>query len=158
MNEFLKMIAEKLSTYRFFNFIIPGAVLIGFVKFHHIMEIPSVSIWWFLLLCYFCGIVLSRIGSVVIEEPMKCMGLISSYSVNTYITKQKDNALICTMLELANSYRTISAMVLVILCMTIIAFPCEGRTIWYVVVEILLLVLFIISFYKQHKYFIRSLS
>lgn len=152
------MIAEKLSTYRFFNFIIPGAVLMGFVKYHHIMEIPSVNIWWFLLLSYFCGIVLSRIGSVVIEGPMKCMGFISSYNVNTYIIKQKENALICTMLELANSYRTISAMILVIFCMTIIDFPCEGRTIWYVVVEFLLFVLFIISFYKQHKYFIKSLS
>ena len=158
MNEFLRMIAEKLSTYRFFNFIIPGAVLIGFIKYFHLINIPKTNIWWFLLLSYFCGIVLSRIGSVVVEEPMKSLKIIKKYDVNNYIMKQKENTLVGTMLELANTYRTISALMLIILILTIISFPFECKTFKYLFVEFLLLILFIYSFYKQYNYFIKTLS
>lgn len=158
MNEFLKMLAEKLSTYRFFNFIIPGAVFLGFLKFHEVVIIFDENIWWFLLASYFSGIVISRFGSVVVEGLMKKLKVLKDYDVKKYITKQRDSMLVGTMLELANTYRTFCALGVIIFVFTVITFPCERRTAYYVVIELGFVILFLYSFHKQYKYFEDSMK
>ena len=152
------MVAEKLSSYRFFNFIIPGAVFLGFLKYHSVSIKVDTNIWWFLLASYFCGILISRVGSILIEEPLKFINIIQGYDVKTYIRKQKEDSLVGIMLELANTYRTVCALFSLLLAYTIFTFPWNCSTIKIVLVELFFIVLFLLSFCKQYRYFIKSLS
>ena len=103
-------------------------------------------------------IILSRIGSVVIEGIMKKFCWLKKYDVNKYINKRKDNDLVETILSFANLYRTLSAAFLALPIISLIHGynPCEYCAMY--LMYVLLLILFISSFYKQYNYFCNAVE
>ena len=67
MEEILKPIIEKISSYNIFNNLYPGILFIYLLKFMFGINILSDN--WFenLIVFYFVGMVLSRIGSIIIQ-------------------------------------------------------------------------------------------
>ncbi len=67
MNTFL----EKISTYQFLNYFIPGMVFISLIKYLGVYDLPLDNVLFVLLGGYCAGMVMSRIGSLIIEPILR---------------------------------------------------------------------------------------
>lgn len=159
MNDIVNSLFNRLSSYQILAILLPGASLLGYMKFYLSIEIKvDENVWWFLLSSYVTGVILSRIGSVVIEGIMKKFSYIKKYDVQRYLIKRKDDDLVETLLSFANLYRSFSAVFLVL---PIISILCGYNPFKYYLIYflyIMLLILFINSFYKQYKYFCNAVD
>lgn len=154
MNNIINSLFDKLSAYQLLSLMLPGASMLGTMKFIFSIDIKvDENIWWFLLASYVVGLIISRIGSLLIEEIFKKNGIIKGYNVGNYIAKRKEDDMVETLLSFANLYRSFCAMSILLIIVTI----GEGYDLceyWlYYLLEVLLLLLFGFSFYKQYKYF-----
>ena len=154
MNDIINSLFSKLSAYQLLSLMLPGASLLGTMKFVFSIDIKvDENIWWFLLASYVVGLIISRIGSLLIEEIFKKIGIIKGYNVGNYIAKRKEDDMIETLLSFANLYRSFCALSILLIIVTIV----EGYSLcdyWlYYLLEVLLLLLFGFSFYKQYSYF-----
>lgn len=151
MNEFLKSLSEKLSAYQLFNFIYPGAVFLGILSYKGVPLGMLKEIWWFLLASYFLGMTISRFGSIVIESICLKFGWIEKYDIKRYADNIAKNSFTAILLELTNIYRTNCSMgILLFLCM-IFKYQQDDKC-CMLFVEVLFVLLFGISFIKQHHY------
>ena len=103
MNEILKSLSTKLTSYSFFNFIFPGTLFLGLAKFYGKAEIKfDENIWWFLLAAYSIGMIISRIGSLCIEELFKKTGWVKDYDIRKYSESLKHNTMTGILLEICH--------------------------------------------------------
>lgn len=151
MNDFLKSLSEKLSAYQLFNFIYPGAVFLGILHFHGKPLGILNEIWWFLLASYFLGMTISRFGSIVIEWLCLKLKWIAKYDVKRYSECMAKDSFTAVLLELTNIYRTICSMGTLLLIGTIFKYQQNDKC-CVIIIEVLFVVLFLISFIKQHHY------
>lgn len=158
MQDFL----QRISSYNLFNYLFPG------VLFAVIGE--KISQWSFvhentiitLFLCYFYGIVISRIGSLIIEPPMEKLGIIKKEDYPVYINTSEEDAMIPVLLEVKNTYRTIISLILSLLCLYAVSEwykfnPCIYVFI-YTALPIALLILFFLSYKKQNYYILKRIE
>jgi hypothetical protein len=109
-----------------------------------------------LFVYYFVGMVISRLGSLVVEPLSIKLGVVKYADYPEYIAASKKDGLIVTLLETSNLYRTIAAggLLTVLIKLYIVA---EQRT-WFLLnarpylVGIMLFVLFLLSYRKQTIY------
>lgn len=151
MNEFLKSLSEKLSAYQLFNFIYPGAVFLGILSYKGVPLGMLKGIWWFLLASYFLGMTISRFGSIVIESICLKFGWIEKYDIKRYADNIAKNSFTAILLELTNFYRTICSMGILLFLCTIFKYQQDDKC-CMLFVEVLFVLLFGISFIKQHHY------
>ena len=111
---------------------------------------------------YFIGMIVSRVGSIVVEPVAKKTKLVSYADYNDYIMASKIDAKIEVLSETNNLYRSLSAVGLLILIIEI--YVHVGRHLqalppmlpW--VFPILLLIIFLISFRKQTQFIKRRVD
>lgn len=160
MTEVLKSLVAKLSSYQFFNFIFPGSLFLGILLYVGINIKLIDNIWWFLLASYSIGICVSRVGSLIIEEALKHYNYIEEYDIKVYATKLKEDCFTGVLLEIANMYRTLSALGLILIVVSLF-FVCQKEciTFWILFfVGLCLTILFTKSFIKQYNYLIDKLK
>jgi len=106
MSEFL----EKLSSYNLFNYLFPGVVfcLLADEFFSYSLIQDDIIVGVFLY--YFIGLVISRIGSLIVEPILKKVGFISFAEYKDYIAASKTDPKIETLSEVNNMYRTVVAL------------------------------------------------
>lgn len=158
MSDFLKTLSDKLSSYSLFNFIFPGLLFLGLIKYVGKKDIIfDENIWWFLLAAYSCGMVISRIGSLIVEELFKKLGWIKKYDVQKYSESLKHNAMTGILLEICNTYRTLCAMWFVLFVLTMFADLdiCRCKLLF---MEAIFTILFAFSFVKQYNYFTENIN
>lgn len=159
MNEMINSLFNKLSAYQLLSLILPGASLLGIMKFIFSIDIKvDDNIWWFLLASYVVGIIISRIGSLLIEETFKKYGIIEKYDVTAYSDKRKEDDLVETLLSFANLYRSFCVLSFCLVIITGIKGYAFCIYWYYYLLELLLSVLFGASFCKQYKYFKDSIQ
>lgn len=159
MNDIVNSLFNRLSSYQLLAILLPGASLLGYMKIFLCIDIKvDENVWWFLLSSYVTGVILSRIGSVVIEGIMKKFSYIKKYDIQKYINKRKEDDLVETLLSFANLYRSFSAVFLTLPIISILKGykPDEHCTMY--ILYLLSLILFVFSFYKQYGYFCNSVD
>lgn len=157
MGEFVKSIINKLSTYQFFNFIYPGAVFLGLLKFKGV-QLPMLDkVWWFLLGSYFLGMTISRFGSIVIEWVSKKAKWITEYDIKKYAEHRKEDSFTEVLLELTNIYRTLCSLGVWMFMCTLIWYK-EADKCCMLFLEVLFTLLFWLSFIKQYHYLVNKLK
>ena len=62
----MESLLEKISSYNILNNLIPGAVFVFLGKLLDIISLPLDGIVESIFIYYFCGMIISRIGSLVI--------------------------------------------------------------------------------------------
>ena len=67
----MKDLLDKLSSYNIFNYLLPGVVFVAISKSLTIYNFVQQDIVVGVFLYYFIGLVISRIGSIVIEPMLK---------------------------------------------------------------------------------------
>ena len=162
--DFLKTLFEKASNYDFLNHIIPGSIFCYVYQAMTGHAVCGGSWVASLVLVYFSGILISRVGSLIVEPICKFkfwkFGSIVKYApYDDYIKAEKEDMKISLLVARNNMYRTFVAMsgILLLYKLTAVAshnIPCLG---WMQLCKIELLLfaifmLFLISFRKQTSY------
>lgn len=107
MEELLAQIVEKISSYNIVNNLYPGILFVYVLKIMFGTNLLSNN--WFenLIVFYFVGMVLSRIGSIIIEPVMKKIKIIKYAPYQDYVKASSIDPLVDTLSETNNTYRTL---------------------------------------------------
>jgi hypothetical protein len=158
----VKDLLDKLSSYNIFNYLLPGVIFAAMGQ--HIGNIPLLHSDMIVsaFLCYFYGLIISRIGSLAIEPSLKWLRVVKYAPYNEYVTASQIDPKLEILSEQNNSYRTLIALVLVLLMAGGIDALRRyfGHT-WYpyAYVAILLLgILFILAYRKQSEYITKRIG
>ena len=145
---------EKIDSYNIFNYFVPGAIVFEFLRM--LVAAPSVSdVLSRLLIYYFTGLTVSRIGSMLLEPVFKAIHLVRHSDYDAYVKACEADKKIELFVEIANMYRTIYVGALVCLVATFTVETSPELSIRLLDVRLALLalaLLFFLSYRKQSNY------
>lgn len=151
MNELL----SKISSYNLFNYLFSGvlfAILAKTFTSYSFVQ-PDAVIAFFVY--YFLGLVISRLGSLIIEPFLKKTKFIKFEDYGSYITASKKDPSIDIFSEVNNMYRTLSAVCLSVILLKLYEILINKIGIFHgetYAVLILLLIVFLFAYRKQTNY------
>jgi hypothetical protein len=152
MNELL----AKLSSYNIFNYLVPGALLSIAAKRLGIIDLTDPDLATNLLTFYILGMIVSRLGSLILEPLMKRAGLIRYAEYSDFVLASQKDVKIEVLVEVSNTYRTLaSAFLCLIAGYALRGFPsiAEAVSEWLIVAILTALaVMFLASYRKQSNY------
>ncbi len=152
MNE----IIARLSSYNLFNYLLPGIIFSVLVeKFTvHSFVIENIIVAAFVY--YFMGLVISRIGSLVIEPFLKWIKFLKFADHKDFVIASKSDEKIEILSEQNNMYRTFVSMFFLFLLLKLYdalrPFCLLTREFDGYIIPSLLVCLFLFSYRKQTKY------
>lgn len=178
MDEMLKQLVGKISSYNLFNNLYPGILFCCIFKLIFKTSLLSDDLLENLVIFYFIGMVISRIGSIVIEPILKKISykdknsekkrkLIEYAPYGDYKKACDGDPIILTLSEVNNTYRTLlSTFVSILMCKAafVINNLLENKGIYFFknnyewIILILLIVLFLCSYAKQTNYVRKSVE
>jgi len=152
----MKDLLDKISSYNLFNYLLPGILFA--ILTEHLTEYKMIQsdIIIGLFLYYFCGLVISRIGSLIFEPAMKKISFVKFASYGDFVRVSTKDPTLLTLSEVNNMYRTLSALFVVLLLVKFF----EIGMIWLnlnadsaaYILFVILFALFALSYRKQTKY------
>jgi len=152
----MEKIFEKIGTYNLFNYFFPGVIftylLNSMVKYNLIQS----DIIMGLFLYYFIGMIISRIGSLLIEPALKRLLIIEFSSYKDYADSSKKDDKIQLLVEVTNTYRTIIAIPITITIVWVYkilqVYLNFRHEIGWVTLMVMLVIIFSVSYKKQSEY------
>jgi hypothetical protein len=149
-------VIEKITSYNIFTNLLPGAVFVYAADRYYGTGFISDDLLVNVFVFYFFGLLIGRVGSLLVEPPLKYMQLIRKNSYGKYIDAEKSDPKIGLLMEARNTYRSFVALCLLLLILSVYQlaehqFPRVSE--WRGMIATLFLgVLFLISFLKQDRY------
>lgn len=147
-------LVEKFSSYNIFNYLLPGTVF-AFVmdrttELEFVLDDYLIAVFFY----YFLGLVISRFGSIVVEDGLKKIGLIEFEEYARYVKAADRDPLLPVLSEQNNVLRTLIALVLFIMGgQAYSAYtPAEYVVLVNAILLVCLLILLIVSYRKQTDY------
>ena len=111
----MENIIEKIEIYHFINYLLPGTIFVAIFNKICGNEFIDSNVVLAIIEYYFIGLILSRIGSVILQRIFKKAKLIKYAEYNKYIkASEEDNKLEILQRE-ANQYRTYIATFIILL-------------------------------------------
>jgi hypothetical protein len=152
----MKEIIDKISSYNLFNYLFPGIIFVVILRqvtsFNLVLENNFLGAFFY----YFIGLVISRIGSIILEPFYKKIKLVKFSDYKDFIDASKNDEKVELFSEINNTYRTISSLFLCLLISIIYERFVHTMMSKYdmniYAIAIGLLVLFIFSYKKQTGY------
>ncbi len=108
-------ILAKISSYNLFNNLVPGAIISALLSILGIYHIESLSIVADLVVYYFLGMIVSRVGSIIVDPILRFVRLLPKRNYPAFIDASAKDEKIQVLLETSNMYRTIFALLVVVL-------------------------------------------
>jgi hypothetical protein len=108
----MSSILEKISSYNIFNYLFPGAVFVFACEASDIFKIASDNVILALIIYYFAGMTISRIGSMILDPILMRLGWIKFSHYSDYLRATEKDAKIEIFIEVSNTYRTLGSMCL----------------------------------------------
>ena len=155
---------EKISHYNLFNYLFPGVIYVIVSNHFTRLKLPTENLLEFLFLSYLIGLVVSRIGSILVKpylrEKLPCYPKEVQY--NDFIETVKQDPKIDILSSERNIYRTLIALGIMILATIIL----DSIAIWlnlseikvFVPLVVGLVMLFIFAYIKQTKFIIKRVN
>lgn len=153
----MEKLLEKISSYQLLNFLFTGAVCWFILSYLGLQVLHGTSICQTIVGCYFLGMTMSRIGSLVVEEIFKKIGWIQKIDYVKQVKADKRDVKVELMLSLCNTYRTLAAVFFTILLLLILSciFPSNiglRHNAAHFIFIITLTAIYMFAFVKQHNY------
>jgi len=158
----MKDLLDKLSSYNIFNYLLPGVIFVvlaeGLTAFHFIQKDIVLGVFFY----YFIGLIISRLGSIVIEPLLKGTKFIKFSPYEDFVSASKKDEKLNILSEVNNMYRTFcslfSSLILLMAYERLLnRFPSVGE--WNAAVLVLgLLGLFCFSYKKQTQYITKRIE
>ncbi len=158
MNELLK----KMSSYNIFNYLFSGVIFIVFSETFLDINMPiKINEKWlyilnYLLLAYFIGLTISRIGSLLIEPLIKCFLETKNYA--EFIRAEKKDSKVSVLSEQNNVYRTLIALFVVLLLMYILKHKSNIKLTIELSSLTFLSIVYLLSYIKQTLYITKRIE
>jgi len=149
----MKDLLDKISSYNLFNFLFPGAVFIIILEKVSIFDLQQKNIIAGAFLYYFVGLVISRVGSLLIEPLLKKTSFVQFTDYKDFVEASKKDVKIDVLSETNNMFRTLIALFTIVLLIKpyelLYSYSPEcGK---YTLI-LLILVIFLLSYRKQTDY------
>ncbi|GAI86798.1 unnamed protein product [marine sediment metagenome] len=111
----MKEILTKISSYDLFNNLLPGVIFSVIIDKITIFNLLDHGVMIVLFISYFIGLIISRIGSLVIEPLLSKMKFIKYAPYAEYLKAEQKDPKIKILLEKNNMYRTMISLLVSIL-------------------------------------------
>lgn len=147
---------EKLSSYQILNYLIPGSVLCVLLKHLVGYDIVQFSMVENVIICYFVGMVNSRLGSLILYPILKKIKFIKEAEYPDFVAAEKKDSKITILSDINNVFRSFANVALLLICaLGIKNIDCisnfvVGNINWIAIISIFILFLF--SVRKQTKF------
>lgn len=154
---------KKISQYQLFNFLLSGTVLAVLLNKTTSINLIYENIIVGFFAFYFLGLVISRVGSLIIEPVLKKLKIIEFAPYDDYLSAVKADNKIDTLSQENNTYRTLIATFLIfIIVYTLDRVAADlitrnGTASTYIF-AVLMLILFTFAYRKQTGYIIRRVK
>lgn len=159
----MEKLLEKISAYQFLNYLIPGLIFVYSIDYLGIYDLQDDNILLMMFGGYFAGMVLSRIGSLIIEEYLLKWKFVEFAPYKDFKEAESKDSKITTLSTENNTYRTLLATFFVLfVTYGLSLIPCvsefmHSKWMWLVVLA-LLCTLFLFSYRKQTSYVRKSVE
>lgn len=158
----MKDLLEKITSYNLFNYLLPGIVFVCLAKWFLNLDLVQEKDLIGAFLYYFIGMIVSRVGSIIIEPFLKRISFIKMAEYSDFISASKTDAKIEILSEANNTYRTIASMLFVLLFLKLYFFIQSYFIVpgWLnqVLLAIILLSIFLYSYQKQTVYITKRIA
>ena len=149
---------EKLSSYNILNNLLPGIVFCNLLNIMMNINILEVNIVEKIFMYYFVGMIIGRIGSVIIEPTYKKIKLVKYAKYKEFLRASSKDDKIDILLETNNKYRTMVSMSFLLLMtklylFTVTKITCLSNYTTLIII-ISFILLFTYSYRKQTKYIV----
>ncbi len=162
MADAIASLVEKISEYKLFNYLLPGSVYLissryvaGAVPFEN-------NVMLFLLAAYFVGMVLSRVGSLIIEPVLRWVRFVRFCDYRDFVKAESVDPKLTSLSQENNTYRSMTSVFAVLLIEKVALALRPKFTQWDQVVgwalPISFLLLFVFSHRKQCRYIVRRVE
>jgi len=152
----MKDILQKLSTYNIFNYLLPGIVFVALLRLLTSYDLVINEAILGAFFYYFIGMIISRIGSIIIEPILKKTSIVKFSDYKKFISASKNDEKIELFSEVNNMYRTFLSMLVILLLIVIYENVSSlinlSQTIKSIIGLLVLILLFIFSYRKQTDY------
>lgn len=152
----MEKLLNKLSKYHFIQTIVPGIIFTYFSKIFYGIKLFTDNPIYDFIICIIIGLVISRIGSLIVEPVLQRIKILNFCEYSNYIEASKNDSIVKNLSETNNLYRGIIASFLLILFEKLYLFllkKCMWLNDWsYLFFSIAIIILFIFSYRKQTKY------
>ena len=158
MNEIL----SKISSYNIFNYLLPGTLFAvvadTFTSYRFIQDDLVIG----LFLYYFIGLVISRVGSLLIEPLLKKAKFVRFADYKRFVSASKIDPKIDELSETNNSYRTLCAVFVCFLATILfekgVALCPELEEFGPYILGIGLFIMFLLAYRKQTAYVVKRVD
>lgn len=150
-------IAKKVSEYQVFNFLLPGTIFAAAVTKTTDIDLVINNLLIAVFVYYFFGLVISRLGSIIIGPILRKTGIINFPPYSEYLEAVKKDDLLPTLSQENNTYRTLVSATLTYIVVFLIYvnrshFSSTNRPLLVTLLALLLAGLFILSYRKQTNF------
>lgn len=147
---------DKISSYNIVNYLLPGALFAVFATRLTAFNLLQSDVVTGAFTYYFIGLVISRVGSLLVEPALKKLGVVKFAPYEDFVTASAADSKLEILSEVNNMYRTLASMTLCLLAAmavdTILASVPRLHSVFVYVLVILLAILFVLSYRKQTGY------
>jgi hypothetical protein len=158
----MKELLDKISSYNLFNYLLPGIIFAVLAKsttpYNFIQSDIVIGVFTY----YFMGLVISRIGSVILEPIFKKLLAIKFAPYADFISALTKDAKLEIISEANNMYRTFCSLFLLLILLNIydavvVQYPLLNAWSSYILVGALF-VLFVFAYRKQTQYIVKRVE
>lgn len=158
----MKEILDKISSYNLFNYLLPGVLFVIILNKFTTYSFTQDNFIVGAFIYYFVGLVISRIGSLIVEPILKKISFLKFADYREFISASKKDPKIELLSESNNMYRTFSSMLTLLILLKLyefIEFKFSMLKYWspYILI-LLLLVMVIYSYRKQTEYITKRIK
>lgn len=151
----MNSILEKLSSYNIFNNLMPGLLFLGLNDKLINTKFLDNSITIILVFSYFVGIVISRIGSIVIAPILYKFTKEKGEKYNNYIKACQKDSKIDILMQDRNMYRSICSLLIILLLekvgIIVLQYIKINNNVLSIIIIFILIIIFSKAFLKQNK-------
>ena len=152
----MKDLLDKLSSYNIFNYLLPGIIFVVLSDALTSFSFVQKDIILGVFLYYFIGLIISRIGSLVIEPFFKWTKFVQFADYADFISASKLDDKLEVLSEVNNMYRTLCSLLFLLIFVKVyekISLKISVISEWNTEVLIVgLFLLFCFSYRKQTQY------
>ncbi len=158
----MKELLDKISSYNIFNCLLPGTLFSVIVSNITDLNLIQSDLLVGVFVYYFIGLIISRIGSLVIEPILKKIKFVKFADYEDFVRVSCKDKTLEILSESNNMYRTFISLFLLSILLKLY-FIFESKWIFLYrwnswIVVILLLLMFLFSYRKQTKYITKRIN
>ena len=151
----MESLLERISSYNIFNNLFPGALFVYLLEKSTSVILSVDDIVKNVVLYYFVGLVIGRIGSILLEPLLRFIRVVRFVPYSDYLAACRKDSKIEILQESANMYRTLLSMsLLYLLSLYVMGFLTGHEYVFSKYAALFFVIMFIISYIKQIRYIV----